>query len=113
MTTHSLLVAARALITDPAKWTRGTFARDANGETVAPRDTAAVCWCSIGALNKCRAAETAHTNDPDYRAALKQLDDVAMHHGNSIIFLNDRPEWDHWSVMTVWDAAIAAVEETT
>jgi hypothetical protein len=50
MTTLKILKAARARITDPARWTTGLYARDAAGIVVTPDDPKAVCWCAIGSL---------------------------------------------------------------
>lgn len=48
-----VLTEARELITPPERWTRGWYARDAEGREVDATDPNAVCFCSIGAL--CRA----------------------------------------------------------
>jgi hypothetical protein len=50
LTTLKSLRAARALLTDPAKWTRGAFARDGAGCSVPPSSDHAVAWCAEGAL---------------------------------------------------------------
>jgi hypothetical protein len=47
------LKAARALLTDPAKWTRGAFARNEDGCSVPPGSDNAVAWCAEGALLRC------------------------------------------------------------
>lgn len=44
------LRAARELISDPARWTKGADARDDSGEDVSYHSEAATCWCGIGAL---------------------------------------------------------------
>jgi hypothetical protein len=41
------------LLSDPARWTTEEFAKDADGFPVNPRDGRAVCWCLLGALEKC------------------------------------------------------------
>lgn len=38
------------LIQQPGKWTQYTRARDLNGKSVEPTSHAAVCFCSIGAV---------------------------------------------------------------
>jgi hypothetical protein len=43
---------ARAIIEDPAKWTRGKAAADASGRFVQPTARDAVCWCVQGALER-------------------------------------------------------------
>ena len=51
MTTLEILRAARELISDPAKWTQGAYARDEKGfQLCTGYDTGATCWCAIGAL---------------------------------------------------------------
>jgi hypothetical protein len=40
------------LISDPDKWTRQVFARDAEGFVTNAGDPEAVCWCAFGALVK-------------------------------------------------------------
>jgi len=49
MNALEVLTSARALISDPARWTQGHAARDTSGSfTGATRDDA-TCWCTIGA----------------------------------------------------------------
>lgn len=38
------------ILTDESKWTRGTDARDADGESVDWASPKAVCWCLNGAI---------------------------------------------------------------
>jgi len=50
MSPLEVLVAARELIADEAKWTQGTAARGANGKTCPPRSKMAKQWCAVGAI---------------------------------------------------------------
>lgn len=43
------LILARAVIEDPARWTRRSIARSAFDNEVLPHDPRAVCWCAMGA----------------------------------------------------------------
>jgi hypothetical protein len=55
MTTKSayqILTAAQELIRDPARWTQGAYARDAQGNKVGPLNSNACCWCFTGAVIK-------------------------------------------------------------
>jgi hypothetical protein len=52
VTTLDVLQAARNLISDPAHWTQGYWARTADGDLVQPEHPMAVCWCVAGAVNK-------------------------------------------------------------
>jgi hypothetical protein len=45
-----VLINARALIADPAHWTRGTLASTANGRQVGWHDQSATKWCAMGAI---------------------------------------------------------------
>ncbi len=47
---HAALVAARARIELPARWTQGTSARAADGEPVEPDGDRAQRWCPVGAV---------------------------------------------------------------
>lgn len=41
------------LLSDETKWTRACGARDATGRQVEPCSSNAVCWCLVGAIEKC------------------------------------------------------------
>jgi hypothetical protein len=43
---------AREIISDPGRWTQGTFARDEDGNSCDPRDDFACRWCALGAVTK-------------------------------------------------------------
>lgn len=45
-----LLIKSRQRIVDPRRWSRGAYARDAQGRPVNVQDPAAVCWCAAGSL---------------------------------------------------------------
>lgn len=52
ITLRQLIVGVAELLDDPAHWTTGALAKDANGNSVAPTDPSATCWCAIGATYK-------------------------------------------------------------
>ncbi len=52
---HQLLVRAKEIITDPAKWTTNTYARDAEGRHVGPEEPCAACFCTYGAAYRAAA----------------------------------------------------------
>jgi hypothetical protein len=85
------------LLSRPGAWTQGSFARDVEGEPGMSLDEDVVCWCAVGAINKCyegqawcreaalkslmrRVGNIAQWNDRSYRtkeevvALLKELD---------------------------------------
>ena len=45
-----VLVNARALIADPAHWTRSVLARNVAGHPIHWCDTSATAWCAMGAI---------------------------------------------------------------
>lgn len=49
MNTLERLILARAIIEDPARWTRRCIARSRFDDEVLPHDPRAVCWCAMGA----------------------------------------------------------------
>ena len=69
------LRAARALLADPARMTRGTYARNAAGKPVEPNAPEAVCWCGLGALFKIETlwAEGIYPGLPFLNAAATEL----------------------------------------
>lgn len=40
----------RELFLDPARWTRGAFAKDEQGKSIPPGNMEAVCWCAMGGM---------------------------------------------------------------
>ena len=72
------------LLSDKAKHTTGTFARDKDGKDVSPRSPEAVCWCALGAIYYCDS-----TDSEEARRKLRQAPQVKVFHG-------DIPDWnDH------------------
>jgi len=47
-----LLTKVRELLSDPARWTQGTAARNVEGRHVTSTDPNATCWCLMGAVWK-------------------------------------------------------------
>lgn len=102
-----ILKAARELLSDPAKWTKGAGARDADGNPVGDRYRGAICWCLDGALRRHR-----FKFDPsgeDYTRALRALGKIARSRSNhtGIVAFNDNPKTTHADVLSLLDEAIA------
>lgn len=98
--TLRILKAARELLSDPERWTRGAQARDRCGRPIDPRGPTAVCFCALGAIWKCGGsmAET---------SAL--FDQVIT--GESIADWNDWPLTTHADVLAAFDRAIVSPED--
>ncbi len=101
MTPLETLKAARQLITDPAKWTQGEYARDADGNEVRAWSEDAACFCAYGAIQRVTGVED---NEADFflmRACTKKFEVEVIH-------LNDTHT--HAEVLALFDAAIAELE---
>ena len=72
----ALLVAARTVVADPARWCAYPHALDANGHTCEGRSNKAVCWGAAGALD--RAAADAKADEHDIAEAHRQLNHAAL-----------------------------------
>ncbi len=46
------------LFSEPAKWARGYYARDARGGATDHDSPYAVCWCLLGGIRKCYPKQT-------------------------------------------------------
>lgn len=96
-TTKEILIAARALIATPDRWTKHTSARDANDAPVIISDNNAICFCAGGAIEK---------------AAPGSFDKLAkfimMANGLRWILTawNDAPERTHAEVLAAFSRAI-------
>ncbi|MCY4551955.1 MAG: hypothetical protein OXC28_26780, partial [Defluviicoccus sp.] len=72
----ALLVAARTVVADPARWCAYPHALDANGHSREGRSNNAVCWGAAGALD--RAAADAEADEHDTAEARRQLNEAAI-----------------------------------
>jgi hypothetical protein len=101
MTPLKTLKAARQLITDPAKWTQGEYARDAYGKEVRPWSEDARCFCAFGAIQHVTKSED---SEVDYLLIKTCFNNFQM----SVLDLNDTHT--HAEVLALFDAAIAELE---
>ena len=118
---RALLAAALALISHPAKWTKGIGARDACGNCTAPyKDsvdhgyTPAVCYCTVGALWAQREDKApAEVRGVEEQAQVELLHTLGMHHTDStrIYDWNDAPERTHADVVKLYKDTIARLPE--
>ena|SRR5271166_5367285 len=93
---------ARALLSDPARWTTGAFARRADGLFCYEHDADAVCWCALGALVavKPHSVINAHgrINNMEFATLLRHCID-----GNPAQFNDTR---EHCDILEWFDAII-------
>jgi hypothetical protein len=84
------------LLSDPARWTKGVYARDANNRFVTANDTAACKWCVAGAIIKCYGYE-------EENRKLNILDGVLKKHGSeyNAISFNDATATTHEEIINL------------
>jgi hypothetical protein len=110
-----ILIAARAIIADPERWTQGHLARDANGQLAEPNEAAACSFCAYGAA--LRAAIDLRLDEREGRligslldsAARKVKTEIPGANGSlrPIAYLNDKfGEESRTLVLAAYDIAI-------
>lgn len=115
MTTKELARKVRALLADPAKWHKGSNARDAKGEPCHPCADRAVAWCLYGATDHCD--NHGNPNMTGTRAGIivcRTMSDVARRKkgedGRTLFYgpstFNDAPETTHADVLDFLDRVI-------
>jgi hypothetical protein len=105
-----VLQEARALISDPAKWTQCSFARDAKGKSLfSGYNKDAVCWCAMGAIEKVLGKDLSLDLTP-----YTILKDTGYIHitdwpPSGVTTYNDRST--HQEVLSLFDKAIENAKE--
>lgn len=107
-TTKETLIAARNIIANKENWTKNAMARSASTAHVFVLSDEAVCFCAVGAVNRC--AQKSLT--PECESALHELRKALYSTGNytftSVIAFNDDRRTTHADVLRLFDVAIAA-----
>lgn len=109
MTRIEMLRDVRSLLSDPERWTKGSFARDEGSCMVEPHDPKAVCWCPGGAAMRSGLSELVAD---ELALALGFLagDDAAY---TSLARWNDLRDRTHAQVLARLDGAIADLAKET
>ena len=97
MKTSEILIAAKALIDEPGKWTQGATARCQEGWLVYYSGDEAVCFCSLGALFRTLNRESVEDWETPEELLKESCD-------QPIGLFNDTHS--HPEVMQMWDRAI-------
>ena len=98
------LIAARALIDTPAKWTQKVLARTIGGNAIGPNQANAVCFCALGANQRV-------TREQDRLDAMTDALEAALPDdwpNKWIDEFNDHRTTTHEMVLAVYDKAIAS-----
>lgn len=106
------LKAIRELLSDPAHWTQGTHARDADGNRVDSMSKYATCFCLDGAAQ--RVTEQRNSYD-EYAPRLEAIHDafnscIPENMTCDFVTWQDREGRQHAEVIQLIDAAIAQEE---
>jgi hypothetical protein len=97
----TILISAKDLISDPAKWTQNAPARDEKGKEVPAVSESATCWCTIGALHKVSEGEGYMRFSDAYKALCDSSPSGMVAHYND--------EGTHADVMALFDRAIVKI----
>ena len=103
MKTSKFLLTAKKFIDAPEKWTQGSDARTEDGIGVSARSIRAVCYCSVGALQKLHDPIDFYDDTNRHEMAAYKYLRIAMRNRNIAEF-NDCHT--HAEVMAAWDKAI-------
>ena len=98
------LMAGKAIIAEESAWVQNFYAKDKEGSFVSANNPEAVCFCSLGALNKVRGPLLNSWGTP--ASTLRILAEAVLSRamGGSVPPFND--EHTHEEVMAAWDLAI-------
>ena len=105
----ALLVVARTVVTDPARWCAYPHALDANGHRCEGRANNAVCWGALGALD--RAAADADASHRIFLEARQQVNRASVRVADSwtgMAWVLDY-EAAHSMTVAIFDEAIRAM----
>lgn len=99
MTPREILIAARALIEAPERWTKGEFARNKEGEKCHANSDAASCYCMEGAI-------LSQSGKWPLKARACAILRASLASAITIPVWNDAPERTHAEVLAAFDRAI-------
>ena len=105
----ALLVAARTVVTDPARWCAYPHALDANGHRCEGRSNIAVCWGALGALD--RAAADADASHHIFLEARRQVNQASVRVADAWTGTAWVLDYDaaHTMTVAIFDEAIRAM----
>ena len=108
--TRLVLIGAREVLSDPARWTQHVWARDADGIATSRFGNDAVCWCVSGAIQLVVAGMLSDPNAATRAAKCAVVCFVqAACKSEYVTDWNDWPMRQHAEVISGFDAAIVSV----
>lgn len=79
------------LLDKPEKWTQGFIARDESSNPTAPLDDYAVCWCLLGALDKCYPRHYLEVRKINKTTECRLSEAIRKKYSKSLVQFNDNP----------------------
>ena len=105
----ALLVAARTVVADPARWCAWPHALDANGHRCDGRSNNAVCWGALGALDRAAAdADASHGTFLEARQQVNRASVRVAHSWTGTAWMLDH-DAAHSMTVAIFDKAIRAM----
>ena len=106
--TLAIAIEARKVLQSPKAWTKGTFARDADGNKVSSYDKNAVCWCLEGAIHKASDSLRGHSTE-----IWNVMDEFLKEkYGySSMVAYNDHTLREHSDIVRMLDSFIKEAEK--
>lgn len=105
-----LVTRVKTLLSNPAKWTKGSFARDSIGNGVDFRSESATCFCIRGAARHEAAAMGFDALTGDYTIMRIMEENMCINGEAGVASFNDNPSTTHEDVMKALDCAIEVVK---
>jgi hypothetical protein len=108
-----ILIAARALIDTPDKWTTGRLSRTKDGKATDYWSEDATCFCVLGAIFRANRRTYEGFRMPEDRCAAEMEAERAIQRATQgdVPLWNDDPGRTHAEVLEAYDRAIAALVE--
>ena len=105
---EEILRKVRDLLSDPARWTKGWFAKDSSENPCVPTSKDAVCWCALGAMRK----QLGYVEDDLFMEITRDLEAILKKQGynHSLATFNDDPATTHNQMMKLLNLAIGEDE---
>ena len=109
METREILIAARAIITEPEHWTQGHSARTASGDPITIGDPIAYAFCASGAIWRSLDNDVA---DSKLHSAFGALNECLPAGFESVVDYNDADATRHADVIALFNRAIDAYTDS-
>lgn len=115
MTPLEIMKEAREILTNPAQWTQGVYARDEAGCGVNWEDEAATCFCALGAIRKAGGEEWLYVDDAAIELLVAALPSDWKQKTDGMPprphYYNDDEATTHADVLAWFDRAIEIASE--